>query len=134
MRINVSIDDKLLIEFDKYCSIFNYNRSELLSKLMRDVVYNIHTDIPKDTHTLHTENIPIKKMIKNGNEIHIETGTMPVENKSIGYCSLHFDVLGKRELTLISWEDENGNLVVDKKMVCPDCVEKYKNLGRGKIL
>ena len=39
MRINISIDDKLLKDFDSYCEKYRFNRSEFVSRLMRDVIF-----------------------------------------------------------------------------------------------
>lgn len=49
------------------------------------------------------------------------------------WCDCHFEKGVKYDCLLISWEDENGVSVVDKKFACPKCVEKYENMGRGKV-
>jgi len=70
MRVNISIDDKLLEDFDKHCDKFRYTRSELLSKIMRDVVYGTTTveDKPIDM---------VEKKIVDA----VNIGTMTVEDK-----------------------------------------------------
>ena len=55
MRINISIDDKLLQAFDSFCEKYRFNRSELLSKLMREQVYT-HFTQPKTKENGKLEN------------------------------------------------------------------------------
>lgn len=50
-----------------------------------------------------------------------------------GWCQLHFEKGVEYPLRNISWEDENGVAIVDKKWACPKCVEKYENMGKGKV-
>lgn len=50
-----------------------------------------------------------------------------------GWCQLHFEKGVQYVLKLISWEDENGNPVIVKKLACPMCINRYETLGRGKL-
>lgn len=52
---------------------------------------------------------------------------------SRGWCELHFEKGVEYDRAFITWEDENGNPVVEKKWACPKCVEKYENMERGKV-
>jgi antitoxin (DNA-binding transcriptional repressor) of toxin-antitoxin stability system len=61
----------------------------------------------------------------------------PASMASLGWCEGHFEKDKTYPRRMISYEDFNGNLVVNKKMLCPMCVSKLedrvKNEG-GKIL
>lgn len=121
MRVNISIDDVLLKDFDEYCGKLRYTRSELLSKLMRDVVYPLHNaqEVRVDVPT----------------EMKREYGTMPpeIDDENMGWCELHFEKGVTYPRKLITWEDENGTPVISKKFACPKCVEKYESMGRGRV-
>lgn len=88
--------------------------------------------------------------------VQFKSGTMPVENKKvkwkvipgnveleerlaieptkiIDWCQLHFEKGVTYELKLITWEDENGTPIIDKKLACPKCIEKYQKMGRGRV-
>ncbi len=108
MRINISIDNKLLNDFDAYCNEFRYNRSEFISKIIRDVVYNIHT-----TKT--------------------ETPIIRQESEHIGWCEVHFEKGVTYPRKLITYEDENGVAVIEKKWACPKCIAKYEEMGKGRV-
>lgn len=51
----------------------------------------------------------------------------------IGWCQIHFEKGKNYPLREIIWEDENGTVVVERKLACPKCVERYKSMGRGKL-
>jgi len=121
MRVNVSIDNRLLVDFDKYCEGKRYSRSELLSKLMRDVVYSLHNGTtPTENKIVNTGTISVKDV---------------VDKVGWEYCQCHWEqTKGKTyPVKLITYEDENGFAVKDKKLACPDCILKYQNMGRGKL-
>jgi hypothetical protein len=63
------------------------------------------------------------------------TGTMPEKNpeQKMGWCELHFEKGVEYPLTLISYEDGNGEPVFMDKLACPKCVEKYEKLKEGKV-
>lgn len=70
-----------------------------------------------------------------GGEIPQKISTMPgttPKNKE-GWCELHFERGVKYPLQLVTWEDENGNPIINKKMACPKCIEQYTYLGKGKL-
>ena len=56
-----------------------------------------------------------------------------INNLPMGWCQLHFEKGVKYPLKEITYEDENGNVVFEKKSACPKCVEKYEKIGRGKV-
>jgi hypothetical protein len=67
-------------------------------------------------------------------EIKIENSTMPVDTEvKKMYCQLHFEKGVMYDCQLISWEDENGELRVDRKFACPKCLSKYRNLTVGTL-
>jgi hypothetical protein len=55
------------------------------------------------------------------------------EVEDFGFCQVHFEKGAEYILQLITWEDENGNPLIDKKLACPKCIEKYQNMGRGRV-
>lgn len=65
----------------------------------------------------------------------IVTEEKPVE--SMGWCMLnvaHPFAKGKNyRVFKMTWEDENGTPVVDKKWACPKCIEHYTTIGRGRV-
>lgn len=50
-----------------------------------------------------------------------------------GWCQTHWEKGVDYELRYITWEDENGSPVVEKKWACPKCVTKYETMGRGHL-
>jgi hypothetical protein len=67
-------------------------------------------------------------------EIRVDNSTMPVDTEvKIMYCQLHFEKGVMYDCQLISWEDENGELRVDRKFACPKCLSKYRNLTVGTL-
>jgi len=51
------------------------------------------------------------------------------------FCQCHWEpVKGKiYSCKLITWEDENGSPIVDKKWACHKCILKYENMGSGHL-
>lgn len=116
MRVNISIDDTLINDFDSYCDKFRYTRSELLSKLMRDVVYSV---CKPTVVVAPTVNMPeMGTMAEN-----TEDGTTPTK---YGWCQLHFEKGKEYVLREVTWEDENGEKRIDKKLACPKCIAKLE--------
>jgi len=78
----------------------------------------------------------------------IHTGTIPLENviqeepeekpTISAWCLInvaHPFVASKNyPCHLISWEDEHGSMLIKNKTACLDCIEYYKNMGRGKLI
>lgn len=129
MRINVSIDNRLLKDFDDYCDHLRYNRSELLSKLMRDVVYNVHKESMADSSTV--ERRPVKADAEGSSP------SLPAKELK-GWCMInraHPFIKGREfEIKKFTWEDENGNPVVNGQWGCIECIKYYENLGKGKVI
>lgn len=50
-----------------------------------------------------------------------------------GWCQLHFEKGKGFPLKEITWEDENGVVIIDKKLACPSCILKYENMGKGRV-
>lgn len=69
----------------------------------------------------------------------VEVPITPTEDKpleTVGWCQLnkmHPWTSDKFKLFLMSWEDENGTVLVGKKWACPRCIEYYATLGRGRV-
>lgn len=71
--------------------------------------------------------IPLQDKV---NEL-VDNSTIPSENMITkkGWCEIHYEKDTEYNLQRLSVEDEDGNMVVDKKWFCPVCIEKAK----GKI-
>lgn len=126
-KILLTLPDDLLASLDEYCKKFSYERSEMIRRLIRGIVYP--RDILQDEFEKKLEN-------KNSTiDIPEEVETIkPVGGSVIsGWCQLHFEKGKTYPIKEITWEDENGTPLVDKKWACPKCVEKYQNMGKGKL-
>ena len=113
MRINISISEELLKKTDGYAKINSYDRSSLIAEALRRIMADSSV----------VERRPVKADVGGPNP------PLPAR----GWCETHFEKGATYELTRITWEDENGNIVVDKKLVCPMCLVKYKSIGRGHL-
>ena len=126
-KISLSITKELLASLDSYCEQFKYERSEAIRQSIRNTIY------PKDIPLPPLEGIEVPKTK--------EVSTVPVREvqdegipKEIsGWCQVHFEKGVNYVIKLITWEDENANPIIDKKWACPKCIEKYENIGRGRV-
>lgn len=116
MKISINLPEELLKDMDKVCLDEKYERSEFIRTAIRDRIY------PKDIHI----------------------GTMPVEHKveinttpTVAFCDLnmaHPFIKGKEyPVRQITWEDENGNPLINKRWACEKCIKHYQDLGRGRV-
>lgn len=71
---------------------------------------------------------PVEKKVEN----FVPEDALP-SKPIVGWCQQHYEPKVNYDLTLINYEDENANLIVDKKYVCPKCLAKYENMGRGRV-
>ncbi len=96
MRINVSIDDKLLKNFDDYCEKYRFNRSEFVSKLMREVVFGT----PKPKREVKTEVREVQKEEIKKDELELQKqeklskardllNSLPRQSKAPLFCPKH---------------------------------------------
>lgn len=153
MRVNISIDEDLLKEFDGFCGRYRFTRSEFISALMRATVY--------DDFTLKGVRIITRKLT--GKEVNIQGGAsiqnetppkimsgddvaQPVVEKVMdedgrqyslkaleGWCQGHFEKGVTYKRYLVTWEDENGEVKIDHRWYCESCLRKVFNFRKGKI-
>lgn len=129
MRINISIDDNLLKGLDDYCTKYCFNRSELISKIVRDIVFTPYTPFTQKVNNEYTQNT------QNNQETQVEA--VYEDKPNIGWCKInrtHPFIKGEKfEIRKFTWEDENGNPVIKEQYGCLDCIKFYENMGRGKV-
>jgi hypothetical protein len=121
-KVLLSLPEKLLKDLDIVCDSQGYDRSEYIRMCIRQRLY--------DTGDKMFDEAGIVKEIWKEAEDDLNGGE---KSKNLGWCQLHFERGVKYPLTLITWEDENGNTVIDKKLACPKCVERYEKIGRGRV-
>jgi hypothetical protein len=123
MRLNISIEDALLKKVDWYCEENSYNRSELIAELLRHRIMGVDITNPKKAMEIPT---PAGDVIES-----------PKKGPVVGWCQINLShpfQKGKNfPIKLITWEDENGALVVDKKWACEGCILYYRDIGRGSL-
>lgn len=129
-KILLSIPDTLLKKLDDYCAEHDYERSEAIRGLVRQL---LETTLPPvkvvgDLKSIPTSTIPPENT-------YVKSGTMPVENNEnkddYGYCEGHWDS-AKRKFNrkLVTVEDNNGTEILTRKWLCPKCIEKLEaNVG-----
>lgn len=127
MRVNISIDDTLITDFDTYCDKYRYTRSELLSKLMRDVVYSVCKPIVSTPQSVpaRASTVPvITEPITYGPSD--DMSNLYTGEENIGYCEEHFEKGKVYPRLNVQIEDPNGR-VLGKKNMCNKCLDSYKN-------
>ena len=86
MRVNISIDDGLLNEFDAWCSRYHFTRSEFITALMRATVYEDFTlkgartivrTVQGSKEVKPQEDIPIKNETPKNLEYDVSLGKLP---------------------------------------------------------
>ena len=113
-----------------------------LTKRDKVVGYFLH-ELPDTKHiptgTIPLDNIagfPINTPVM---AVITPTSTMPVENLDEisevvnRWCELHFEAKKNYPCRMINYEDENGAVLVERKWTCPNCIEKYESMGKGRI-
>jgi len=147
MKILLSIPDTLNEKLVRYCEEHDYEKSEFVRKLIREVLEEkylitglhptgetVSMDIPPVTGTMPVENIPetLEDKYKRGETI--TPSTQPTTTPPIlAWCQLHFEKGMSFTCNLITYEDENGTATIEKKWACPKCIEHYQNMGRGRV-
>lgn len=150
MRINLSLDDKLLADVDAYCEKWRYDRSELMAKLLRAEVYGItnksksKVDLSASAQPIVYDKVEVKPLEPktppkdpNGDVLWEDSNFMPVVKKGVqGFCQGHFEQGVKHEVFTVSKETGSGVVVYQNKLLCRECVKKevegVKSLG-GKL-
>lgn len=79
-------------------------------------------------------NTSVDEFRKLEEEVEKEVGKLENSEEKLVWCELHFEKGKTYPCKLISWEDENGTVIIDKKLACPTCLAKYENMGRGKVI
>jgi hypothetical protein len=81
----------------------------------------------------------VRQMSDNKEVMSDVVNTVPIENKLTdmvpevmeGWCQGHFEKGVTYTLHLVNAYDENNNLTVSKKWMCPKCIERLANRGFG---
>ena len=132
MRINISIEDELIKKADDYAKKFSYSRSSLIAQSLRMMIFGLNTKSPEGSSTPITsptdlDNPSLAQIVMKGGEDRTASVT------SNGWCELHFEKGVTYPRRLITWEDEYGKPIVEKKLACPKCIAKYEGMGRGRV-
>jgi len=127
-KISLSISKELLASLDSYCEQFKYERSEAIRQSIRGLIYP--KDIPEPPKEV-PKTQEVSEEIENREVQKPEDDGIP--KKMNGWCQVHFEKGVEYELKLITYEDENANPIIEKKWACPKCIEKYEDIGRGKV-
>lgn len=133
MKVNIDIPEDMLEAIDGACKREYFSRSEWIRTAIRSKLFTP----PEGIHS-RQEGITLLADASEVLEEHISTtlknSTVP-ENIPLNiknrWCELHFERGVTYDCTLISWEDENGDMRVNKKWACPKCFEKYRTLPVG---
>ncbi len=125
MKISLTLPEELLKDMDKVCLDEKYERSEFIRTAIRERIY------PKGIQP--TQELPKEKWVAVPGKVELPERRAIEPSKVEGWCQTHFEKNAKYVLKLVTWEDENGTPVIDKKMICPKCITKYENMGRGHL-
>jgi Arc/MetJ-type ribon-helix-helix transcriptional regulator len=129
MKISLTLPEELLNDLDLVCTSQKYERSEFIREAIRNRIY------PKGNQPMSSKEIEEKwtpkvlESIERANEIVEQIKKKPV----IGWCQVRIQLKVNQPIRLITWEDENGVAVIEKKWACDKCIEHYQNIGRGKV-
>ena len=118
MRFNISLDDELASDVDDFCKAYHYDRSSLIAEGLRKILY-FYDNITRNH--------------KNPKEEVEKTLGKLEKSEIVRWCETHYEKGKAYPCKLITWEDEDGNTVIDKKYACPTCLAKYEGMGRGKV-
>lgn len=101
-KVLLSLPDNIIQDLDTYCSKLNYERSEFIRMIIREVIY------PKDIQDVHDKLkiIPFKTVINEKKDISdLKTGNKPVEVNTV---SQNID-----PALIDTKEEETGNVSKD---------------------
>lgn len=131
-KLHILIPEDLLEALDSIIASQHYERSEFIRKLIRDVVY------PKDTQEVPSVGEVPQKITP----ITPPTPVIVGEHETVGefqfrisegWCQGHFERGVNHKRYLVTWEDENGDVKIDHKWYCKECLDRLFNLKKGKI-
>lgn len=102
-KILISLPEEMLQSIDIYCGKMFFERSEFIRSCIR-----------KELGT-----IPSEKKDQNSTPIQENNS-----GKTLGWCEGHFEQGKSYERRMVSMEDANGELRVNKKWLCESCIDK----------
>jgi Arc/MetJ-type ribon-helix-helix transcriptional regulator len=125
MKVNIDIPEDMLEAVDTEAKKGFFSRSEWIRTAIRSLLFTPPEGI-HDATNLDSKEVDVYEGTYGSTNIPVASTT-----KTKGFCDCEKGV--EYELTLITWEDENGTPIINRKFACPKCVEKYENMGRGRV-
>lgn len=113
--------EQLAADLDMYCSKYHYERSEFIRGIVREKIYDgeMEPSVADQVPTIETPQT-----------ITEPERTYTVTNET-RFCDLHYETGVEYECRLVSFEDADGNTVIDHKWACPKCLAELEMRDYG---
>lgn len=102
-----------------------YGKPVAIVNTFQESVNTNQESVSTSVNTIITPQIP---------SVFFEEEPTKMSDPTMGFCEYHFEKGKTYARLLVSYEDENGNLIVEKKLLCPNCISKFKNRNVGKLI
>ena len=114
MKVNIDIPEDMIQAIDGVAKKEFFSRSEWIRSAIRAKLMRVEAVYPEGIPEIPKAPVITEEMINKAEKM--------IGDAVVGFCEIHFEKGVKYLLKLITWEDENGTAVVDKKYACPKCV------------
>lgn len=115
-KILLAIPDDMMRDIDDYCKQYSFERSEFIRSVIRGKIYGGPSGYQPVQPSSTEQGSPNP------------ASALKIQKR---YCELHFESGVEYDCRLVSFENENGDVVIDTKWACPKCYMELKNRDYG---